>query len=102
MESRHSARFAGRRALVTGAGSGIGAAVARGLHAEGADFVLADLRSEPMAAIAGELGERAAAAALDVRDEGAVREVARDVDVLVNSAGLGSNPNPVRKPVGAC
>jgi NAD(P)-dependent dehydrogenase (short-subunit alcohol dehydrogenase family) len=38
------ARFAGKRALVTGAGSGIGAAVARGLHAEGADVRLADVR----------------------------------------------------------
>jgi meso-butanediol dehydrogenase / (S,S)-butanediol dehydrogenase / diacetyl reductase len=99
MESRHTARFAGRRALVTGAGSGIGAAVARGLHAEGADVVLADLRSEPAEAIAGELGERAAAAALDVRDEGAVREVARDVDVLVNSAGIGSTTTAPETPL---
>ena len=84
---------------MTGAGSGIGAAVARGLHAEGADVVLADLRSEPVAAIAGELGERAAAAALDVRDEGAVREVARDVDVLVNSAGIGSTTTAPETPL---
>jgi NAD(P)-dependent dehydrogenase (short-subunit alcohol dehydrogenase family) len=99
MESPHSARFAGRRALVTGAGSGIGAAVARGLHAEGADVVLADLRGEPVAAIAGELGERAAAVALDVRDEGAVRDVARDVDVLVNSAGIGSTTTAPETPL---
>ena len=99
MESRHSARFAGRRALVTGAGSGIGAAVARGLHAEGADVVLADLRSEPVTAIAGERGERAAAAALDVRDEDAVRDVARDVDVLVNSAGIGSTTTAPETPL---
>jgi len=84
---------------VTGAGSGIGAAVARGLHAEGADVVLADLRGEPVAAIAGELGERAAAAALDVRDEGAVRDVARDVDVLVNSAGIGSTTTAPETPL---
>jgi NAD(P)-dependent dehydrogenase (short-subunit alcohol dehydrogenase family) len=36
-------RFTGRRALVTGAGSGIGEAVARGLHGEGAEVVLADM-----------------------------------------------------------
>ena len=84
---------------MTGAGSGIGAAVARGLHAEGADVVLADLRNEPVAAIAGELGARAAAAALDVRDEGAVREVARDVDVLVNSAGIGSTTTAPETPL---
>ena len=37
-------RFTGKRALVTGAGSGIGEAVARKLHAEGAQVVLADLQ----------------------------------------------------------
>ena len=45
-------RFTGKRALVTGAGSGIGEAVARGLHAEGADVLLADVRAEPVEAIA--------------------------------------------------
>ena len=52
-------RFAGRRALVTGAGSGIGEAIARGLHAEGAEVVLADRAGDRVAALAGELGERA-------------------------------------------
>ncbi|MEA2294732.1 MAG: 2-keto-3-deoxy-L-fuconate dehydrogenase [Solirubrobacteraceae bacterium] len=83
-------RFAGRRALVTGAGSGIGEAVARGLHAEGADVVLADLAGEHARAVAAELGDRAEPVQLDVRDEDAVRAVARDVDVLVNVAGIGS------------
>ena len=41
---------AGKRALVTGAGSGIGEAVARGLHAEGAEVLLADVRAEPVEA----------------------------------------------------
>jgi NAD(P)-dependent dehydrogenase (short-subunit alcohol dehydrogenase family) len=83
-------RFSGNRALVTGAGSGIGEAVARRLHEEGAEVVLAGLSSDPVEAVAAELGERAAAAALDVRDEDAVRDVVRDVDVLVNVAGVGS------------
>jgi 2-keto-3-deoxy-L-fuconate dehydrogenase len=83
-------RFTGRRALVTGAGSGIGEAVARKLHAEGADVILSNVRAEPVEAIAGELGERASAVQVDVRDEQAVSEVARDIDVLANVAGIGS------------
>jgi NAD(P)-dependent dehydrogenase (short-subunit alcohol dehydrogenase family) len=86
-------RFAGRRALVTGAGSGIGEAVARGLHAEGADVVLADLSGDHARGVAAELGDRAEPVQLDVRDEDAVQAVARDVDVLVNVAGIGSTTN---------
>jgi 2-keto-3-deoxy-L-fuconate dehydrogenase len=83
-------RFSGKRALVTGAGSGIGEAVARGLHAEGADVLLADVRAESVETIAAELGARATAATLDVRDEHAVREATADLDVLANVAGIGS------------
>jgi meso-butanediol dehydrogenase / (S,S)-butanediol dehydrogenase / diacetyl reductase len=84
-------RFTSKRALVTGAGSGIGEAVARGLHAEDAEVLLADVRAEPVEAIAAELGERATAVALDVRDEDAVRRaVSADLDVLANVAGIGS------------
>jgi 2-keto-3-deoxy-L-fuconate dehydrogenase len=83
-------RFTGRRALVTGAGSGIGAAVARRLHEEGAEVVLTNVSAEPVESIAAELGERASAVRLDVRDEDAVREVVRDIDVLANVAGIGS------------
>ena len=99
----NAGRFAGRRALVTGAGSGIGAAVARGLHAEGADVLLADLRPEPAEAVAAELGAggRAAAVGLDVRDEDAVRAVAAQdtFDVLVNCAGIGSTTNAPDTPL---
>jgi meso-butanediol dehydrogenase/(S,S)-butanediol dehydrogenase/diacetyl reductase len=87
---RRRRRFTGKRALVTGAGSGIGEAVARTLHEEGAEVVMTDVSAEPVEAIAAELGERASAVPLDVRDEDAVREVVRDVDVLANVAGIGS------------
>jgi NAD(P)-dependent dehydrogenase (short-subunit alcohol dehydrogenase family) len=93
------ARFDGKRALVTGAGSGIGAAVARGLHAEGADVRLADVAAEGVEALAGELGERAQAVVLDVRDEEQVRVAVRDLDVLVNVAGIGSTTSAPDTPL---
>jgi len=92
-------RFSGKRALVTGAGSGIGEAVARGLHAEGAEVVLADLRAEAVEAIAAELGERATPVTLDVRDEEAVRRVVGDLDVLANVAGIGSTTTAPETPL---
>jgi 2-keto-3-deoxy-L-fuconate dehydrogenase len=86
-------RFGGRRAFVTGAGSGIGAAVARGLHAGGAEVLLADVRADAAEAVAAELGGDAYAIELDVRNEGRVRaalEQAGALDVLANVAGIGS------------
>src|SRR5579864_2887789 len=89
--------FMGKRALVTGAGSGIGAAVARTLAAEGADVVLADLALQPAEALAGEIGGRAIE--LDVRDEGQVASAMTDLDVLVNVAGIGSTTTAPDTPI---
>jgi meso-butanediol dehydrogenase / (S,S)-butanediol dehydrogenase / diacetyl reductase len=85
-------RFDGKNAFVTGAGSGIGEATARALHAEGAHVTLADVALDRAQAIADELGDgRAVARELDVSDEDAVRDsLPPDLDVLANIAGIGS------------
>ncbi len=92
-------RFTGKRALVTGAGSGIGEAVARALHAEGAEVTVADVHGETAEAVAAELGERASGLELDVREEEAVRTAARNVDVLANVAGIGSTTTAPDTPI---
>lgn len=77
--------FAGKRVLVTGGGSGIGAAVAQQFAASGAEVIVADLQPD---AVAVELGARALQ--LDVRDEAQVAPAMGELDVLVNVAGIGS------------
>ena len=84
------ARFSGATALVTGAGSGIGAAVARRLSTEGAQVILADVSLDAVEALAHELGPGARALRLDVRDEEQVAAAMTDLDVLINVAGIGS------------
>jgi len=92
-------RFAGRRALVTGAGSGIGAAIGRSLHSEGASVMLVDLHGAPVEALATELGDRASWLEMDVREESQVRERMDCLDVLVNVAGIGSTTSAPDTPL---
>ena len=79
-------------AIVTGAGRGICAAVARRLHTDGWTVVLADLDSGAVASLAAELGGNALPAAMDVRDPGswertvAAARAAGDLGALVNGA----------------
>jgi NAD(P)-dependent dehydrogenase (short-subunit alcohol dehydrogenase family) len=86
-------RLAGHHALVTGGGTGIGAAIARALAAEGAALTLVGRRRAPLEAVAAELGNAAVAAA-DVTDRSAVdrafaeaRAVHGPVDILIANAG---------------
>jgi len=81
--------LAGRTAIVTGAARGLGEAIARALHGAGASVVLADVDGEGARGRAAELGDRARAEELDVRDREAFERVVQGVehlDVLVNNA----------------
>jgi 3-hydroxybutyrate dehydrogenase len=80
----------GRRALVTGAASGIGLAVAQHLAARGARVTMSDLEGERLAgAVAATPGATAVAADLARRDDvHRLAEEAGEVDILVNNAGL--------------
>jgi 2-hydroxycyclohexanecarboxyl-CoA dehydrogenase len=81
-------RLEGRRALVTGGASGIGAAISRRLAAEGASVVIGDVNVEGAREVATEIG--AEAAPLDVTDPGAATSVVAShgpFQILVNNAG---------------
>lgn len=85
----------GKVALVTGATGGIGGAIARGLHAQGAHVVLSGTREAVLAEVAAELGERTSVVAANLSDPAAVdgligkaEEAAGQVDILVANAGI--------------
>jgi 3-oxoacyl-[acyl-carrier protein] reductase len=85
----------GKCALVTGASGGIGADIARTLHAAGATVGLSGTRVEPLEALAAELGERAHVLPCNLSDADAVAalpkaaaEAMGSVDILVNNAGI--------------
>ncbi|MFE6760501.1 bifunctional aldolase/short-chain dehydrogenase [Streptomyces sp. NPDC057684] len=89
--------LATRVALVTGAGSGIGKAIAHRLAAEGACVVIADLNGDNAAAVAEQLGgpDKAVAVTVDVTSEEQITEAFKaaalafgGVDLVVNNAGI--------------
>jgi 3-oxoacyl-[acyl-carrier protein] reductase len=84
----------GKTALVTGASGGIGAEIARALHAQGATVALSGTRAEALESLKGELGERAHVCPADLSDPVAAASLIETVealggtDILVNNAGL--------------
>ncbi len=88
-------RLNGKAALVTGASGGIGAAIARALHAQGAVVVLSGTRRDALEVLAGSLGERVHVCPADLADATApaslvtaAETVAGPLHILVNNAGL--------------
>ncbi len=85
----------GKTALVTGATGGIGNALAKALHAQGAVVALSGTRTEVLEALKGELGERAFAFACRLDDAQSIEALAKaaeaamgSIDILVNNAGI--------------
>jgi 3-oxoacyl-[acyl-carrier protein] reductase len=86
----------GKTALVTGASGGIGGAIAKALHAQGATVILSGTRAEALEAVRAELGSRAFIAAANLSDTASVEALPKaaeeaagaGIDILVNNAGI--------------
>ena len=85
----------GKTALVTGASGGIGAAIARTLHAQGATVALSGTRTEALEKLAGEIGSRTHVLPCNLGDKDSVEKLVPaaeaamgQLDILVNNAGL--------------
>ena len=88
--------LAGKTALVTGATGGIGGAIAKALHAQGATVALSGRQVDKLEALKAELGERAVVCPCDLANkeqvgkliDEAVKALGGRLDILVNNAGL--------------
>ena len=85
----------GKKALITGATGGIGASIAKYLHAAGAEVAISGTRAEKLEALASELGDRVHVTAANLSERASVDQLAKDaigamggVDILVNNAGI--------------
>lgn len=85
----------GMKALVTGATGGLGGAIARSLHAQGADVSISGTRTDALEALAGELGGRVHVLPCNLSDKDSVEglvpaaeKAMGQVDILVNNAGI--------------
>jgi 3-oxoacyl-[acyl-carrier protein] reductase len=93
-------RLTDKTAIVTGAGSGFGAGIARRFAAEGARVMVADIAADAAHAVAEEIG--GLAQVVDVSDDGSVGDMAQTalsvwgrIDILVNNAGITHLPSPM-------
>ena len=85
----------GKAALVTGASGGIGGAIARALHRQGASVVLSGTRAEALQLLKDSLGERAHTIAAKMDEAADIERLAKEaeaamgkIDILVNNAGI--------------
>jgi 3-oxoacyl-[acyl-carrier protein] reductase len=85
----------GKTALVTGASGGIGGAIAKAVHAQGASVVLSGTRADALEAMKNELGSRAFVAVCNLADPASVEALPKAaeaaggaIDILVNNAGI--------------
>src|SRR5689334_14188513 len=85
----------GMTALVTGATGGLGGAMAKALHAQGATVALSGTRRDALEALASELGERAHVLPCNLADKAEVEALVPaaesamgQLDILVNNAGI--------------
>lgn len=98
----YSGRFSGRTAVVTGGASGLGAATAKRLVAEGAQVCLWDMNADALEAAKKETGAQHSIT-LDISNAAAVEAAAAEarkhlggkIDILVNSAGITGATQPV-------
>jgi len=87
--------LSGKKALVTGASGGLGSAIARALHGQGASVALSGTKVAALEELAGSLGERSHVLPADLADPASCERLVVDaeaamgqIDILVNNAGL--------------
>jgi 3-oxoacyl-[acyl-carrier protein] reductase len=104
MNDKNSGVLSGQVAVVTGAGRGIGAAIARKLALLGASVVLCGRTLKPLEQTAGEIGSQAKVKQCDVSSLESVQDLASFVekafgrtDILVNNAGIGTFAAPLHE-----